>query len=333
MRRRTFGAGGAAAFASIAFVHSPAKAAQFDLKCSSSVPADHPLNIRAAQMFAAIETESQGRVHITLFPAGQLGGDTATFSQLRSGAIGLLFNNPGNLASVVPPADIMNLGFAFTDADEALRTADGPLGGYIRAEVAAKGLVALNKMWDSGMYQFASNPRPLRTPADLLGFKIRVAQSRISVDLFNTLGASPVALTIGEVYTSLQTKIVDGVGIPMTTLDTLKLYEVCKYLSLSNWAWSGLWLMVNGDLWKSLPPDLQQIVDANNTKFALLERRDTKAFNASVVQRLAQHGLAVNAVDQAPFRARLQSYYATWANAFGSTAWSLLQSSLGRKLA
>ena len=332
MRRRTFAAGSAAALTSIAFIKAPAKAAQFDLKCGSSVAPDHPLNVRAAQMFGAIERESNGRVRIQLFPNSQLGGDTAMFSQLRSGAIAFLFNNPGNLASVVPVGDITNVGFAFEDSDEALRAVDGPLGGYIRSEIANKDLIALNKMWNSGMYEVGSNPRAIRAPLDLQGMKIRVLQSRIAVDLFATLGASPVALSIGEVYTSLQTKIVDAVGVPLTTYDTLKFYEVTKYLSLVDWAWSGLWFMANADLWKSLPPDVQQIIDANNTKYALLERRDTKLFNQSVVNRITKHGVAVGRVDQAPFRARLGTYYATWARAFGSQAWTLLESAVGRKL-
>lgn len=248
-----------------------ARAAQFEFKCATSLGPDHPVNIRLTQMWAAIEQESGGRIHTQLFPNSELGSDNSTLTQLRAGAVAFFINNAGIIASVVPVSDILNLGFAFKDEEEALRVVDGPLGAYIHDQAAAKGLYLVRSIWNSGMYQLGSNVRPIRTPADVRDFKVRIVESHITLDLFKTMGASPLTISGGELYTALQTKVVDGESMPLAAIESLKLYEVSKYISLTNHQWSGLWLIANGDIWKSLPPDLQQIIERNNTKAAALE--------------------------------------------------------------
>ena len=103
---------------------------------------------------------------------------------------------------------------------------DGALGVYVRNEVAAKGMHTLRSIWDSGMLQILSGVRPVRVPDDLHGFKIRVLASKIQSDLFKDLGATPTAITLGEIYTALQTKVVDGTTAPLVTIETAKWYEV-----------------------------------------------------------------------------------------------------------
>jgi tripartite ATP-independent transporter DctP family solute receptor len=283
-------------------------------------------------MWHAIERESGGRIHTQFFPNNQLGGNAAMLSQLRLGAIQFYLASPGNLAAVVPAVDICFLGFAYKDPDEAVRTMDGPLGTFLRRETAAKGLQALRSMWDSGMNQIGSNSHPIRTPDDLRGFKVRIAESKITVDLFKTLGASPTPLGQGEVYTALQTKVIDGETSPLVTLEAERFYEVNKYISMTNHQWIGEWLIVNADAWKNLPPDLQAILERNNAKYSTLERRDTRLANASLADKLSRQGIVINAVDPAAFRSRLRSYYESWAATFGATEWDLLQSGLGRRL-
>jgi TRAP-type transport system periplasmic protein len=330
--RRTFAIGSAAALSSIGVVKAPAKAAQFEFKCGSHEPRDHPSSIRLKQMFDTVEQESAGRIHVQFFPDSQLGGDATMFTQLRLGALHFLFMNAGVLASVVPPADISFLGFAYKDADEGFRVLNGPLGDYIRAEAAAKGIHGFRTMWDDGVSHVGSGTHPIRVPEDLAGFKIRTPSSRITVDLFRALGASPTPLDPAEVYTALQTKLVDGETLTLVMLETSRWYEVQKYVSLTNHAWSGLWMLANGDTWKSLPPDLQEIMERNNTKSAMLEHRDNKIATASVADKLTRQGMIMNKVDPAPFRVRLRPYYDTWASAFGPTEWGLLESGIRHKL-
>jgi TRAP-type transport system periplasmic protein len=329
--RSRFIIGSAAVYAAIG-VQVAAKAAQFEFKAATSLALDHPANARQLQMWAAIEQESGGRIHTQLFPNSQLGGDLAMLSQVRLGALGFQLIGAGNLASVVPAADITQLGFTFKDAEEGFHVTDGPLGGYVRQEIAAKGMYAFRSFWDSGVLDISSGTHPIRTPVDLRGFKVRVAESKIFIDLFKELGASPVTLSLNEVYTGLQTKIIDGMAAGLVTMEAAKYYEVQKFISMTNHGWAGLWMIMNENTWKSLPADLQGIIERNNTKYAVIERRDIASLNASLAEKLASQGVLFNQVDQAPFRARLRSYYERWAATFGPTAWGLLQSSLGRKM-
>ena len=286
MKRKGFTSTGTAAsgaFASIGFVRAPARPAQYEFKAATSLPADHPLNVVQQQMWDAVERETGGRVHVTLYPNSQLGGDPAMLTQLRVGALMFHMNNPGVLASVAPVADTTNLGFAFNDEAQGFRVSDGPLGAYIAEESSAKGIHLFRNMWNSGMNQIGSSSHPIRTPEDLAGFKVGVVQSRVYVDLFKALGASAVPITGGEVYTALQTKIVDGEGGPLTTIETLKWYEMNKFINLIGYAWSGNWMMANADIWKTLPADIQQALERNNAKYAGLERKDSVAQNLAVI--------------------------------------------------
>src|SRR6202035_4959644 len=116
----------------------------------------------------------------------------------------LFLISAGNLATLVPPVDIVNLGFAFQDEDEAARVGNGALGDYLRSVSAAKGIYPLRTVWQAGMFHIASGSHPIRTPDDLHGFKLRVVESRIQIDLFKGLGATPTPLSFGEIYTALQ---------------------------------------------------------------------------------------------------------------------------------
>ena len=284
-------------------------------------------------MWNAVEKESNGRVQEQFFPESALGGETPMMAQVRGGALAFQILSPSTVSGVVPAANICNLGYAFRTAAEGTHVLDGPLGGYLQSEAAAKGLHWMRTIWDSGMFQLTSGTHPIKSPDDLRGFKVRVSEARIVVDLFRGLGANPTPMGFNEIYTALQTKVVDGTSTPLVTIETGRFYEVQKYISLTNHAWSGLCLISNNDLWKSLPPDIATLIERNNTRYATLERRDTAALNASLADKLGRQGVTVNAIaDQTPFRARLKPYFDTWAAAFGPSAGGMLESSLGRKL-
>ena len=332
VRRGTFVAGAAAAFGSIGFVRAPARAAQYEVKCAFDLAADHPISLRVKEMWDAVAQESGGRFTAQFFPNSQLGGDNGMFSQLRSGAIQFLLLSSGVLSAVVPSSNIGYVGFAFKDEDEALRAMKGPLTDYIRQEGATKGITIMRGIWDDGMNYISSSTHPIKVPADLAGFKLRVVPSRILVDMFKTFNASPVPLSFAEVYTSLQTKVVDGQACPLATFVTSKFFEVQKYMSLTAHTWSAVWMIANGDYWKTLPPDIQGIIERNELKYSTLVRADDKAEDAKMLASLTARGMVVNPVDPEPFRALLKPYYQTWAENFGPTEWGLLEAGLGRKL-
>ena len=255
--RARFAAGTAAALASIALIREPARAAQWNYKYASNVSLDHPLNVRMRECWNAVRSETKGRLDVQIFPNNQLGGDTQALTQLRSGALQFFTLDGGILQSVVPVAAIQGVGFAFKDSGEAFRAMDGPLGDYVRDEIRKQGLYVHPKMWENGMRQITASTKPIRSAADLEGFKIRTPPGALWVDLFKSMGAAPGPLNFSEVYTALQTRVFDGQENPYAIIDTARLYEVQKYLSVTNHMWSAYHFLGNAEAWKALPPDVQ----------------------------------------------------------------------------
>ncbi len=332
LTRGRFAASGAAALASIAVIRAPASAAQWSYKYASNISLDHPLNVRMRECWDAVKAQTQGRLDVQIFPNNQLGGDTQAFQQLRSGALQFFTLDGGILQSVVPVAAIQAIGFAFKDSAEAFRAMDGALGDYVRAQIRAAGIYVHPKMWENGMRQMTSGTRPVRGVADLAGFKIRTPPGELWVDLFRSLGAAPSPLNFSEVYSALQTHVFDGQENPYAIIETARLFEVQKYLSVTNHMWSAYHFLGNQDAWKALPPDVQSVVERNLTKYALLQRRDTQLRNDSLAEKLVRQGMTMNRADANALRAKLAAsgFYTKWRDKFGVQAWSLLEKTSGK---
>jgi tripartite ATP-independent transporter DctP family solute receptor len=327
MKRSAFALG---ALASVAVVRAPARAAQWSYKYAHNLPTGHPLHIRTVQMWHAVREATGGRLDVAVFPNNQLGADPSALAQLRSGAIQFFTASGGLIGGVVPVAQIENVGFAFRDASAALAAMDGELGAYLRGEIAARGLVGLDRMWDNGMRQITTSTKPVREAADLAGLKLRTPPGALWVDLFRTLGAAPAPIAGAELYTALQTRVVDGQENALAAIEATRIYEVQRYLALTNHMWAGYWMLANGEAWNALPPDVRAIVQRENARFATRQRRDVALLNDSLADKLQRRGLAFNAADRGSFRARLAPFYAKWKGEFGTRAWSLLEASAGR---
>src|ERR687890_1590935 len=237
-----------------------AQQAEFSYKYANNVPPTHPMNVRAQEAAAAIKAETNGRFELQIFPSSQLGSDTDLLSQLRSGGVELFTLSPLILSTLVPAASINGMGFAFPNYDAVWKAMDGELGGYIRQQIAKANLVAMDKIWDNGFRQITSTSKPINTPDDLKGFKIRVPVSPLWTSMFQAFEASPASINFSEVYSALQTKVVEGQENPLAIISTAKLYEVQKFCSLTNHMWDGFWFLANRRAWERLPADLQAIV-------------------------------------------------------------------------
>ncbi|MDB5073235.1 MAG: transporter substrate-binding protein [Candidatus Eremiobacteraeota bacterium] len=328
--RGRFIAASAATFGSIAFVRAPARAAQFNFKWGHATQLNHPLHVNAVRVKNEVLARSKGRLAITIYPNNQLGGDPNMLQQSRSGALELYAGYGGIFASVAPIAGIEGIGFAFKNQAQALAAFDGALGATVRKEMDAKGWVTFERPWVNGFRQITTSIKPIRVVADLEGLKIRTPPTKIWVDLFKELGAAPTPIAASEMYTALQTHVVDAQENPFTILETYRLYEVQKYVSVTNHMWSNFWLVANADAYKSLPPDLQTILRDAMNKYALTNRREMELSNASLAEKMSRvYRMQVNQVDTAPFRARLKPFYAREKADFGNDAWSLLERSVG----
>jgi len=309
-----------------------AQQAEFSYKYANNLPDTHPLNVRAREMAAAIKAETNGRFDLQIFPNNQLGADTDMLSQIRAGGVEFFTLSGLILATLVPAASINGIGFAFPDYDTVWKAMDGDLGGYIRGEIKKAGLEVMDKIWDNGFRQTTSSTKPINGPEDFKGFKIRVPVSPLWTSMFKAFDAAPASINFSEVYSALQTKVVEGQENPLAIISTAKLYEVQKYCSLTNHMWDGFWFLANRRAWEKLPEDVRVIVAKNINAAALKEREDTAKLNAGLQQDLASKGLTFNQPQTAPFRDKLRAagFYSEWKAKYGEQAWGLLEKSVGK---
>lgn len=309
-----------------------AYAAEFTLKYANNLPASHPMNIEAQAMAKRIAEQSKGRIDFQVYPNNQLGSDSDMLSQIRSGAIDFFTLSPLILGTLVPAAQISGIGFAFKDYSQVWAAMDGDLGAHVRNEIAKTSVFAFEKIWDNGYRQISTSTKPIKTPEDLKGFKIRVPTSPLWTSMFRALGASPTSINFSEVYSALQTHIVDGQENPIALLETNKLYEVQKYCSMTNHMWDGFWFLANKKSFARLPKDLQDIVRTNVNEAGVKERDGVAKLNGSVMGALKQKGMIFNTVPTDEFRTKLRDakFYADWHQKFGNDAWALLEKYTGK---
>lgn len=332
-RRRllTAALAGSTALPLVAIRTRPANAAEFTYKYANNSPVSHPLTIRTTEAAARIKEKTGGKVEIQVFPNNQLGSDTDMLSQLRSGALEFFTLSGLILSTLVPVASINGVGFAFKDYSQVWPTMDGALGTLVRGEIAKRGLYAFGKMYDNGYREITSSSKPVKTPEDLSGFKIRVPASPLWTSMFKAFGASPTTINFNEVYTALQTKVVDGQENPLSLIDTAKLYEVQKFVAITNHMWDGFWLLANKKSFDAMPANLREIVEAEFNASALDERADLAKMNDTVAATLKGKGLQFVDTDPAAFRGALKKagFYEEWKGKFGAEAWGTLEKAVG----
>lgn len=307
-------------------------AAEFTLKFATGQDPSHPVNKRAREAIDRIKEATSGRVEINLFPANQLGSDTDLLGQIRNGAVDYLNIGSSVLATLVPAVGIVNTGFAFTSYDEVWKAMDGDLGKYVKSEIENVGVLQIGKSWDNGFRQLTSSTREIKTPGDLKGFKMRVPAAPILTGLFQALGAGPTPINFNEVYSALQTKVVEGQENPLAIIATAKLYEVQKYCSLTSHVWDAYIILGNRRSFQRLPADAQEIVTRELNKAADAERADIAVLSKSLRDELSGKGLQFVEVDKAAFRSALgkTSFYRDWRAKFGDKCWTLLEQAVGQ---
>jgi len=309
-----------------------AHAAEFELKYATGQDPTHPVNIRAKQAHDRIREATSGRVDIKLFPANQLGSDTDLLTQVRNGSVDFFNLSSLILATFVPVSGITSVGFAFKNYDDVWKAMDGELGNHIRAEIAKTPIMTVSKIWDNGFRHITSSGREIKTAADLKGFKMRVPAAPALTSLFQALEASPSPINFNEVYTALQTKVVEGQENPLAIISTARLYEVQKSCSLTGHVWDGYWVLANKRSFQKLPADVQQIVQRELDKSATEQRADIAKLSTTLTTDLKAKGVNILTVAQEDFRRKLAStpFYSDWKTKYGPTAWDLLEKVSGK---
>jgi tripartite ATP-independent transporter DctP family solute receptor len=313
-----------AAMTAVPLVSRQAHAAGLRLKVASDVPATFTSNIRMKEACARIRERTNGLVEITVYPNSQLGGNP--LNQLHSGTLDFAILNAQLTTPLVPVAALTGLAYAFKDDAAALGAMDGELGAFMRAEMEKKNLFAFPTMMLAGFRHVISG-KPVKSPEDLVGMKIRVPVAPMWVSLFEAFGASPTPISIDELYTALQTRIVDGAENTLSLFYTARLYEIRKNLTVTKHMWDGFWIVSNKESWGRIPKQTQDIIAEEFAKSALVQRDDEMQVQSKLLDTLKGTGMQIIEPDLAPFKQKLvdRGYYSGWRQKFGPGPWALLE--------
>src|SRR5215472_11536362 len=291
-------------------------------------PAGSPTARRAIEMAEAINRETDGEFRLEVSPESRLGPDPKMFADLRAGALEF-FMAGATLGEVAPSSALPLLPFAFTQSKAVFAALDGTLGDRIRGELAQNGIHAFRYCWQNGFHHLTTSVRPIRDVDDLAGLKFRSPGGTIAADFFKALGAEAGRVPFSGMYEALKARQFDGQSDPLGVVLSLKLYEVQTHLTLTAHWWSGFTLLANAAAWSAVPRAVQEVVERNAEKFALLQRDDVEKINAAGVVELARLGMQVNTADTVSFRSRLGDFYNSWRAKAGPELWRLLESYAG----
>jgi tripartite ATP-independent transporter DctP family solute receptor len=264
-----------------------------------------------------VESRTKGSVTITIFPQGQLGNDAAMIDGTRSGIIDITMTGLNNLTGLVPESGAIELPFMFPNRQLAYKVLDGEIGQGISTKFAAHGLKILGYP-ENGYRNMTDNRGPIRVPKDVAGLNMRVNNSKALSDMFSLLGANPVQLPVAELYTALETRVVDAQDHPIGVVVSFKFNEVQKYLSLTQHAYSALALAMNDAKFKKLTPEQQKVIVDVAAESTAMQRKLVQEKEAGMIEQLKKDGMKVNDdVDAAAFQAAVKPVWDKFTAQYG----------------
>jgi tripartite ATP-independent transporter DctP family solute receptor len=259
-----------------------------------------------------VKTKSNGRITVQVAGGAQLGEDLTMVSAMRTGTLDMSINSQGPVSSVVPEIAALGMPFLFSNLPQAWKLLDGPIGQDLARKFESKNLVVLAWM-DNGIRQTTNSKRPINTPDDLKGLKIRTPADPATVDMFQAMGASTQQINFSELYIALQQGVTDGQENPLANIHSSKLHEVQKYLSMTNHKYEASPFLMSAITWGRLSAADRKLIKDAAAEAATYER---KLMAESDEKLMAEYkkmpSVQINTPDLAPFKAATQKVWDSW---------------------
>lgn len=269
----------------------------FELKLAHADSTDPTVSRKQAQALAfasLVNSRSGGRLVVKVYGAGSLGAEREYVEGIRAGTVEAGIAS-GVIANFFPTAAVTDIPFLFPTSQVAWEVMDGPFGDKLRALFLKETGIRALAFAEVGFRHFTNNVRPIKSPADLKGLKIRVQETPVYVNMLKAVGASPTPVAWTETYTALQTGVVDGQENPVGSILSGKIYEVQKYVTLDGHVYGVDWFIINEKFFKSLPADLQYIVLDSAQASSTVGRGVLTYINAAGIQTLVDNKLQIYA--------------------------------------
>jgi tripartite ATP-independent transporter DctP family solute receptor len=311
MRRNILLAAGALVWGLAGSLVPQAEAADITIKLgwTSSAGETDPYAMGARAFKQAVEADSKGRIEVQLFPNRALGDEKPLLEGMRLGTVDAGIITNAVVAQIEPAFQINDMPFLYPDEATAQKILDGAVGDKLRKKLETKGVVLLGFM-EGGFRAMINNVRPVSTPADVKGVKYRVMQNPVYIAMFSSLGGNAVPMAWAETFTAVQQGAIDGLEIPPTVIDQNKLFEVTKFMSLTNHTYSVIELLMSKRAFDKLPNDLKPVVVKAAAEATKQQRVASLKASQEVIATLESKGMKVNKVaDITPFRESVKVVY------------------------
>lgn len=273
------------------------QAADFTMRVGYVNRADpkHPAWAGLLEMEKYIESKSGGRIDVQMFPGGSLGKGQAMLEQVKAGVIEVTYANDGNINQVYPNLQVFSIPYLFANRDSAYAVLDGELGNTLMNDMAkSTGLRVFAWSENGGFRHFSNDVRPIKTPADMKGLKFRVQNIPLHLEMVKSLGASPTPIAWKELYTALQTGVVDGQENPVNTFRIPRLEEVQKYMILDGHVYA-IAAGVFSEKWVGgLPADLREVVKQGAIVGQQKTRDVIKIYEVESLAYLKEYGVQIH---------------------------------------
>ncbi len=269
---------------------------------------EHRLNVNYNKLSQLVWERTNGEILIKVYPAGQLGGEEENIEMVRAGIVEMINTSGGPFGRLAPSIQIIGLPFLWKDFEHLDQALEGELGEFIAAEAEEKGVKVL-AFAEDGFRWIQNNVRPVNTIEDVKGLKIRVQSAPIYLDIMKALGANPITLSWGEVYTSLDTGVIDGVDNDALSAISAHQYEVLKYCAVVPVSYSPHVLMMGLDLWNSLSAENQEIISESAREAARLGKKYGRWQLDSAINQVKNEGMEITYPDPEPFREATKGVY------------------------
>lgn len=260
-----------------------------------------------------VERETGGVVKVAIFPNSQLasGNQIKELEMLQNGAIDMTITSTIFYSNLEQKTSVVSLPFLFADYAQVDQFMNGPLGEELLKLVEAKNIKGL-ALGENGFRQVTNSKRPIKSPADLAGLKVRIPGIKMYTSIFKAMGANPLTMSFGEVFGALQQNVIDGQENPFEIIASSKLYEVQKHMTIWNYSYDALIYGINKPFYESLEPDLQKIVASAAKEAAVFQvklNRDKDGSNLKLIKEKGMEVYEPTAAELAAFKKAMDPVY------------------------
>lgn len=292
----------------VVLVGIPVSHAKTILKLGTSTQPTHIYNLAAEHFGKIVAENSKGEIEVQVFPASQLGSERDMVEGLQLGSLEMTLTSTGPMGNFVPQVKLFNLPFLFKDRESCYRVLDGEIGTQIADRFVKVGIRSLG-WYENGFRNVTNSKRPVNSPDDMQGLKIRVMEDDVFILTMKALGASPLPMAFGELYTALEQKTVDAQENPLAVIHSSRFFEVQKYLAMTGHFYSPAVLLISEMTWQTLTPEQQKIVADAAAQARDYERDLSLKADQELEAACAKEGMIVTHPDKAPFAKAVAPVY------------------------